>query len=150
MKVLAHPRVIRVKHRLHGADDQHPFFGQDGDTVANRVQAVQVVGHHEHGEAEGPLQAEHELIKGGGADRIEAGGGLVEEQDVGVERERAREPGALAHAPRQLGRVLGGGLRGEPHHADLEGGDLVDQSRTEIGVLLERHFDILRHRQRAE
>ena len=41
------------------------------------------------------------------ADRIEAGRRLVEQHDLGIERERARDRGALAHAVGELGRDSG-------------------------------------------
>ncbi len=47
-----------------------------------------------------------ELILHAGADqRIEGGEGLVHEQDVGIERERPRQPDALLLAARQLPRL---------------------------------------------
>ena len=52
------------------------------------------------------LQGADQLVEVGGADRIEAGGRLVEEDDVGVERERTRQRHALDHAAGKLGREL--------------------------------------------
>src|SRR3712207_7066198 len=49
---------------------------------------------------------------------IQARVGLVEEHDVGVEHERAREPGALAHAARELVRHLV--RRSEEHTSELQ------------------------------
>ena len=52
------------------------------------------------------------------ADRVQAGVGLVEQHDVGVEHERAREAGALAHPARELVRHLVARVaRGRPRAA---------------------------------
>jgi hypothetical protein len=48
--------------------------------------------------------ADHELVEGGGADRVEARGRLVEEQQPRVERQRPRQRGALDHAAGELRR----------------------------------------------
>ncbi len=44
-----------------------------------------------------------QLAQQRGADRVEARVGLVEHDDLGLEHERAREAGALAHAAGELG-----------------------------------------------
>ena len=49
--------MLRRQHRVHGAGRDHLVVGQNRDAVADRVQAVEVVGHHEDGQAQGPLQA---------------------------------------------------------------------------------------------
>ena len=49
-----------------------------------------------------------QLVERRRRDRIEARGRLVEEQQLGIERERARKAGALDHAARQLGRDISG------------------------------------------
>ena len=59
-----------------------------------------------------------QLAQQRGADRVQAGVGLVEEHDVGLEHERAREAGALAHAAGELVRHLVAGVA----EADLAAG----------------------------
>src|SRR3546814_8472932 len=78
--------------------------GQHRDTVADGVERVEVVCDEEDGKAERVAQLRDELVEAGGADRVEAGGRLVEEQKLRVEREGAGDAGALLHAARQLGR----------------------------------------------
>src|SRR3546814_17821289 len=51
-------------------------------------------------------QLADQFVELGGADRVEPRGRLVEEEQRGVERERACESGALDHPARQLGRKL--------------------------------------------
>ena len=41
-----------------------------------------------------------------GGDRIEPGAGLVDEQNLRIERQRSRESSALAHAARELAGIL--------------------------------------------
>ena len=77
-----------------GPDRHHLAVGQRGDAVADRVQAVEVVGDHEHGEPERLLQRPDQRVEVAGGDRIEARGRLVEEHDL---RDRAR---ARGRAPR--------------------------------------------------
>ena len=52
------------------------------------------------------LQAEQQIVDFVGGDRIEPGARLVDEQHRRIERQRAREAGALPHAARQIGRHL--------------------------------------------
>src|SRR5258708_3954018 len=62
---------------------------ENGNTIGDRVEAVEVVRHHEDGEFEAALQVADQQVEIGGADRIETGGRLVEEEDLGIERQGA-------------------------------------------------------------
>ena len=93
------------------------------------------------------LQLADQLVEIGGADRIEPGGRLIEEDDLGIERQRRARP-ALAHAAGQLGRVLR--RRRQAHHRDLEFGERAAGLGVEIGLAAHRHLDILGHRQCRE
>ena len=77
-----------------------------GDAVADRVQAVEIVRHHEHGKAQRALQRLDQRVEFAAGDRVEAGCRLVEEQDFRIERQRARERDALGHAAGKLRRKL--------------------------------------------
>src|SRR3546814_2342400 len=81
----------------------------------------------------------------GGDDGVESGRRLVQEQDVGIERQRAGEAGALAHAARQLRGELMGGVRWQADHGDLHLDQLLPQRWRQVAVLLHRHLDVLRH-----
>src|SRR3546814_3193850 len=75
----------------------------------------------------------------------------LEEEQRGVERERACESGALDHPARQLGRKLGAGIGRQPDHLDLIGGDLVEQIRVEPRIIFaQRNLNILGDAQRSE
>ncbi len=62
------------------------------------MKAVQVVGDHEHREPECVLEGDDEVIECRRANRVEPGGRLVEEQDLGIEREGSGQAGAFPHA----------------------------------------------------
>jgi hypothetical protein len=62
----------------------------------------------------------------------------------------AGEPGALAHATRQLGGIPAAGVERQADQRDLEAGQLVEQALGQGKPLAQRHLDVLRHGQRAE
>ena len=78
--------------------------------------------------AEAVAQLEDQVVEAARADRVEPGGRLVEEQDLGVERHRAGEPGALLHAAADLGGGVVLEAR-EPDQRELQRGDLADLGR---------------------
>ena len=101
-----HPRVLGGQHggNRPGGDDL--AVGQDGDAVAHRMQAVEIVRHHEDREPQRALQGADQVVELAGADRIEPRGRLVEKDDLGIERERAGERHPLGHAAGQFGGIL--------------------------------------------
>ena len=109
-------------------------------------------------------RAGDQLVDDIGHDRIEAGGRLVEEQDLGLRGDGAREPDALAHAARQLGRPQVGDIGAEPDLREcgdraflrLGAPELLDVEQPERDVLpdrqaveqsgtLEQHPELLHH-----
>jgi hypothetical protein len=120
------------------------LVGDHRDAVADRIERVEVVRDQEDGEAEPVAQVEHEPVEGGRADRIEAGGRLVQEEQLGIERERAGDSGALAHSARQLGGEFGAGFGRQADHDDLVGRDLVEQLLREARIeFAKRHLHVL-------
>ena len=97
------------------------------DTVASKVEAVQVVRHHEDREPERALERQDEIVELGRGDGVEAGRRLVEEDDLGIERQRARQGDALGHAARKLGGKFIAIGASEAHHFELGGRDLVHE-----------------------
>src|SRR5690606_40841816 len=95
-------------------------------------------------------QREDELVEGRCADRVQRGGGFVEEQDVGVERERARERRALDHATREVRGELVARDRRQPGERDLERRQLRRLAPRQPGVLDQRQRDVLGNGQRRE
>src|SRR6516162_5275341 len=108
------------------------------------------MGHHEYRKAQATPQIPNQRVEFSSRYWIEPGGRLVEKDDFRVEREGAREARALAHPPRQLGRVLLACPLGKSHDADLERCDLIHQPHWHLIIFLQRDLDILSYRQRTE
>ncbi len=143
MKILADPGVILGHHVVDCTGHQHLFLGQDGDPVAYGVEAVEVVRDHEHGQPQRRLQIFDQFVERRRPDRIEPGGGLVQEHDLRVERERPRQPRPLAHAARQFRGELRPRLRRQAHKPDLHRRDLVHQLLRQMQMLLQRDLNVL-------
>ena len=58
-------------HLRYRADGNHLTLGERGDAVANRIQALQVMRDHEHGETQRLLQGADQLIEIAGGDRVQ-------------------------------------------------------------------------------
>jgi hypothetical protein len=137
------------QHLLH-RPDSGALVDESRDPVGDRVQAIDVMRHQEDGKPHAALQIGDEPVEIGGGDRVEAGGRLVEEEQGGVERQGARQPGALAHAARQFGGKFLRRIGRQADHRDLHGGDLVQQGDRQVEMLAQRHLNVLRDGQRAE
>src|SRR5690606_11475548 len=85
------------------------------------------------------------------ADRVQAGGRLVQEQQRRDHRQRPRQPGALAHAGGQLRGQLVDRLGRQARQLHLEQGEFVEQRVRQVAVvLLERYLHVLADGQRGE
>ena len=115
---------------------------EDG-VVADGEDARQFVGHDDDGGAQAVAQFEDEVVEQPRADRVEPGRGLVEEQDLGIERHRPGEPGAFLHPAADLGRVIVLEA-GEADQRQLECGHLADAGGWQISELLQRQGHVLR------
>src|SRR5262245_41701236 len=95
---LADAFVRRVRQKLArwtaGADGAHGGVEKDR-FIADAEDARQLVRHDHEGAAQAVAQLADELVEPARRDRVEAGGWLVEKQDLRVERQGARQPGAL-------------------------------------------------------
>src|SRR3954451_8623878 len=98
------PGVIGSQHRLDSSRRDDAPAAQCGNSVAYCMKTVQIMGYHEHRKAQSSLKCGDQVIEFAGPDRVEARGRLVEEQDLGVERQGAGERRALDHAAGKLGR----------------------------------------------
>src|SRR5882762_8860457 len=95
-----HPRIGRLRAQLprRATRDHRAALGVEEDAiVGDREDARQLVRHHDDRRPEAVPELEDELVQAPRADRVEARRGLVEEQHLGVERDRAREAGSLLH-----------------------------------------------------
>ena len=98
----------------------------DHDAVRHRQRLLLVMGHHQGGHAQVLLQLPDFGAQAHAFDRVERRQRLVEQQQVGLGRQRARQGDALLLAARELGRVfvLAAGQSDQPEHlvdALLEG-----------------------------
>jgi len=132
----------------HRPDRDDLAVGQRRHAVADRIEAGEVVGDHEHGQSQRLLQRLDQGVEIAGGDRIEPRGRLVEKHDRGIERERARQRHALGHAAGQFGGKLVAVLRPQSDHFELGRRDLVHQRIRQFEVLSQRKLDVLPHRQR--
>src|SRR4051794_17240086 len=108
------------------------------------------MGYHENGQAQSTLQGAHQFVEIAGADRIEAGGRLVQEHQFRIERERARQRHALDHAAGQFRGKTVGDLRLQADHAKLGHHDLVEQPLRDLEIFAHRKLDVLPHRERGK
>ena len=134
---------------------------QHRDAVGDLARADHVVGDRDRGGAELAHAFDDQLVDHVGHDRVEPGGRLVEEDDLGLGGDGAGERHALLHAARQLGRAAARRLRARarprrasasaislrrvPRHAapldQAEGDVLPDAQRVEQGAALEQHAE---------
>ncbi len=110
-----------------GARRDDPPVAERGDSVADRIEAAEIVRYHENREPQSLLQGCDQLVEVLRADGIEAGRRLVEEDDLRVERQRPGERDALDHAAGEFGRELVADVGLEADHLELEDGQLVHQ-----------------------
>ena len=133
------------------AHRDHLFVRNHRHPIADFIQRIQIVGDQEYREIERLLQFGNQRIERRGADRVEASSGLIEEQHFGIERQRARQSGTLAHPARQLRRIAAGGVGWQARQQHFVARDLVPQFVVDFRVeFLERHFDVFAHGQRRE
>ena len=74
--------------------------------VGDLGDGLHVVGHDDAGGLLGPLRLEDQLVDHVAHDRVEPGGRLVVEHDLGVERQRPGQADALPLAAGELGGLL--------------------------------------------
>src|SRR2546426_11811950 len=89
--------VLALLEFLGGAARDHATFVQHSKLVADVPGAGNVVRDDDERGAL-LLTVHEELVDLASCDRIQTGARLVDEQDVGIERHRARQASALAHA----------------------------------------------------
>src|SRR5262245_26646686 len=100
-----YPRVVGVVAQLlrRAARADRSRLDVEEDTVrTDREDARQLVRHDHDGRVEAVAELEDQVVEKPGADRIETGRRLVEEQYLRVQRHRPGQAGALHHAPAQL------------------------------------------------
>ena len=125
--------------------------GEHRNPVADRVERIEIVRDQEYRQPQGTLERQRQFVERRRPDRVEPGGRLVEEQEFGIERQRARKSRALPHPARQFGRIFGPRVGGQSGHHDLVRGDLVQQREIKVGIeFAKRHLHVLGDGQRRE
>src|SRR3954453_21999434 len=123
-----------------GLDD--PALPQPGDVLGAALGGHDVVRDHDVGAAVLLVDLLDQLAQQRGANGIQAGVGLVEEHDVGVEHERPREAGPLAHAAGELvGHLVRRALEADLAQAPVD--DVADLVLALVGVLAQRERDVV-------
>ena len=144
-----------VEQFLWGAD-LHQLAGvEDGQAIAHLQRLVDVVGDEDDGLAQPLLQGQHGVLQPDADERIKGREGFVHQDDVGIGRQRPRQPHALAHAARELLRIAVGHV-GQFHLAQPVAGALAllfgrqaPHTQAEAGVLHHRQMrqqpEVLEH-----
>src|SRR5262245_47411266 len=122
---LPYERVVGVEQLLCRPRLHDPPLPQHTDELRHAARAHDVVRDDRVRAAVLLVDLLDQLAQQRGADRVQAGVRLVEQHDVRVQHERAREPGALAHAARKLVGHLVLGLT-EADLAQAPADDLAD------------------------
>ena len=145
VEVIEEPREVRRarvpgpgQRVLHDGADAPRVRGQHDDAVGHVGHLPDVVADHEDraGVALAVVpDVQHLRAEGLGGQRVHLAEGLVHEQDLGVDRQRAGHAHPLLHAAGQLARV-GLAKAFEPDHADgaarlLAGRGLVEAQRSQ-------------------
>ena len=99
VKVCLHPGVVKLFDLLQGVVDDHVLVRQHRHPVADGVDGIEIVRDQKDGESQRGPQGQDELVKRCRANRVQAGGGLVQKQHVGVQRQGPGQRCALDHAP---------------------------------------------------
>ncbi len=108
------------------------------------------MGYHENRHARSLLQGQDQFVEFVSADGVEPGGGLVQEQDFGIERQRAGKRHALDHAAGELGGIFPIDVGLQAHHFELGDRHLGGQARRKIEIFEDRKLDILAGGERGE
>ena len=152
MKKAVHERDLRfVAQFARVAPCHDPFRGlvQHDAVVGHEKDARQLVRHDDDRDAQVAAEREDELIELDGRDRVETGGRLVEEQEIGLEHQGAGNAGALLHAARDFaGQMLG--ERTEPDEVELGLDELPHGRAAYRGPGRQREREVFRERHRAE
>src|SRR5262249_2589773 len=146
-----HPGVLRFGQellRISRGDHALALAVEEHRVVANGEDARQLVGHHHDGGAEAVTQIEDEVVQAAGSDRVEPRRRRVEEEDVRVERHRARQASPLGHAPADLRGVVVLEAR-EADQRELERRERRDLFCVGDGTFLKRQGHVFCERHRA-
>src|SRR6185312_6133327 len=141
------PGVVDLA-RLAVPDDA--AFVDHGDAVGDLARARHVMRDRDRGRAEILDAFDDEIVDYIAHDRIEAGGRLVEDDDLGLGGDGAGEANALLHAARQLGWTQLADFGAKPDRAELFQRDVFGYAAIHAAALDQAESDILPDAQRIE
>ena len=116
--------------------------------VADRHEAREVVRHDNHCGAEVRAQLEYQLVEQARGHGVKACRRLIEEQHLGVQRDRARDRRAFLHPARDFRRIALLEVL-KPDQRELESRNFANLLLRQIGELRQRQRDIFPQRHRA-
>src|SRR5690625_225610 len=149
VKIILYPRMIETLDFIQLADGQHPALADHGNAVTDGIKRIKIMGDQKNRQPQRIRKGSQKIIKRSRAYRVEPGGGLVKKQQLRIKRQRAAQPGPLAHAARQFGRILVSGIIRQTGHSDFKRGQLGAQGVAYLTLVsANRHLHILAHRQR--
>ncbi len=146
---LAHNGLVAGQQLLALPEHGEVLAVEQPDVVGHRTGGRDVVRDDQTGGAGLRVEVDDQLVEVRRTHRIETGVGLVEQQDLRVEHQRAGKAGPLAHTTGDLPRQLL--LRaGEADHRHLLEDDLLDLRLALLRVLTQREGDVVVQVLRAE
>ena len=143
VEILADPGMVVPDDALQRVHDDFAI-DQHGDTITGPREGVQIVGDHH--------DRQPQLLRRYSTRSSKAAALIGSRPEVGssrnsstrVQRQRARQRGALDHAARELRRILGGGIVRQAHQAQLQPRRLSSVASSQAQVLEHRQLDVLR------
>src|SRR3569623_288206 len=149
-KAGAHPRIRTRLDDIDAVDGHHMLLGKHGYSIADGIQAVQIMGDQEDRQVQGIAQGGNELVEIRSANRVQARGGFIEEQHLRIQCQGARESSPLAQAPGQLRGVFLCGVDRQAGEGDFQHRDVLHEVARQVVVLQQRHFHVFQNGQRRE
>lgn len=137
---------VRVLPEVFGILHGEAFpLEKEGDAVRNGEGAFQIVSDRDAGDAQRRFQVHDDPTDDIGHDGIQAGSGLIEKENLGLERNGPCKPDPPFHAPGQRrGPLQLGPL--ESHHIETLLHAIGDLRWRQMGMPLEGEGDIFSHR----
>src|SRR5579862_9401744 len=123
---------------------------QYGNPVAGCTQCIEIVGNEKYRKSETLLEVPHKIVELRGGYRVQSRGWLVQEQELGVERKRPCEPGALFHSARKLGGIFRARIGRQADKRKLHCCEFIHHFPAQIRPTPHRHLDVLSDRLRTE
>ncbi len=146
---LAHQRIVAAAQGLGRALRGDAAIGDEDDVIGDREGLVDIVRDDDAGHAERVVELADQPRGHAHRDRIKAGEGLVIHDQLRIERDRARQRDAPAHAAGDLaGHQVA--CAAQAHRVELHQHEVADHWLGQVGVLAQGKGDVVEHRQVGE